>query len=207
MVQCSTILQDRDAYPATMSMSRQVRLDTLPMLSSENIPITAHASLAATTQQRDSLPDSQESFVSTSTGSLAAPRLLSSSSNISNSTGADTELTSPTSSNGPFSQRSLLDSSHAILASPTKQQPQSVRPNAPRINTDLKNESSSGSGVTATSPMSVDFPPLIQGSKRTASGTVKSAGSERVGSSSTATLVGHTRNTSMDSNASRIGEV
>ena len=153
------------------------------------------------------MPDSQESFVSASSSTFAVPRLLSSSSNISNSTGADTEFPSPTSSNGPSSQSQTFDSSQPIPPSPNQTRPQHSRPTAPMIDTDLRDGGGSGSGGTATSPMSVDTPLLTQGSKRTASGTVKTTISGVMENPMRAPPGRHSRNTSVDSNASRIGEV
>jgi hypothetical protein len=75
------------------------------------------------------------------------------------------------------------------------------------INTDLRDSGGSGSGGTATSPMSVDTPLLTQGSKRTASGTVKTTISGVMENPMRAPPGRHSRNTSVDSNASRIGEV
>lgn len=153
------------------------------------------------------MPDSQESFVSASSSTFAVPRLLSSSSNISNSTGADTEFPSPTSSNGPSSQSQTFDSSQPIPPSPNQTRPQHSKPTAPMIDTDLRDRGGSGSGGTATSPMSVDTPLLTQGSKRTASGTVKTTISGVMENPMRAPPGRHSRNTSVDSNASRIGEL
>jgi hypothetical protein len=166
-----------------------------------------HLPLIATTR-RDMMQDSQESYVSAASGGFAGPRLLSSSSNISNSTGPDTELTSPTSSNEPSSQSQGFDSSQSVTASPPCQRPQQYsRPIAPPLNTDLRESSGSGS-ATATSPMSIDTPALAPASKRTASGTLKQAGCSTMESPMRAPARGgHSRNTSTDSNVSRIGEV
>ncbi|KAF2502322.1 hypothetical protein BU16DRAFT_4863 [Lophium mytilinum] len=169
-----------------------------------------HSSTITTTTRRDGVPNSQESFVSAASSGFGAPRLLSSLSNISNSTGADTELTSPTSSNEPSSQSQGFDSSQSVTASPPRPRPQQQsRPIAPPLNTDLRQNSSGSGSATATSPMSMDAPFLAPSSKRTASGTVKSAGSNSTMDSPMRAPVrgGHSRNTSTDSNASRIGEL
>ncbi|KAF2816911.1 uncharacterized protein BDZ99DRAFT_513180 [Mytilinidion resinicola] len=170
-----------------------------------------HASAIPTTTRRDVVPNSQESFVSVaSSGFAAGPRLLSSWSNISNSTSAETELTSPTSSNAPSSQSQGFDSSQSVAASPPRPRAQQQsRPIAPPLNTDLRENSTGSGSATATSPMSIDTPFLAPASKRTASGTVKSAGSSSTVESPMRAPVrgGHSRNTSTDSNVSRIGEL
>ncbi|KAF2472894.1 uncharacterized protein BDR25DRAFT_283481 [Lindgomyces ingoldianus] len=159
----------------------------------------AHPSNISKLYNRD-LPDSQESFVSASSRTSAAPRLLLSSSNISNATVPDTEFTSPSSSNAPSSQSQLLEP--AMLLSPTRARGVNSRPNAPRIETDNAPRTTD----KTASPMSIDSPVLAQASKRTASGTVKSAG--LTVDSSVAVASGHRRTISVESNSNpRIGEL
>ncbi|OCL05861.1 hypothetical protein AOQ84DRAFT_344143 [Glonium stellatum] len=187
-------------------MSRPASRDQLPTRLPDTINSSCSSTIAIPTQ-REIVPDSQESFVSASSSTFTAPRLLLSPSNISNSTAADTEFTSPTSSNGPSSQSKVFNSSQPIPPTPNQTRRQHSRPAAPVVDTDLRNGSGNGSGGTATSPMSVDTPLLTQGSKRTASGTVKTTMSGILDSPMRAPPSRHSRNTSIDSNMSRIGEV
>ncbi|KAF2193303.1 hypothetical protein K469DRAFT_693324 [Zopfia rhizophila CBS 207.26] len=154
---------------------------------------TAHPSNIAKLYHRDQLQDSQESFVSTASSTFTAPRLLSSSSNISNSTAADTEFTSPGSSNAPSSQNQI-EANRTMPPSPTVARGQHPQATTTRIDTNAPR-----TGDTAASPMSVEFPVLTQGSKRTASGTMKNAGLPV--DSSVAAVSGHRRNISVESNS------
>ncbi|KAF2122343.1 hypothetical protein BDV96DRAFT_142592 [Lophiotrema nucula] len=147
------------------------------------------------------LPDSQESFVSTASSTFAAPPLISSSSNVSNSTAADTDFTSPSqSSNFPHSQSQV---ERNAPPSPTQARAHNAQPHAPRIDT----TSAPRTGDTAGSPMSLDSPGLVPGSKRTASGTVKNA-VQSVNVSAAPVGAAHKRTKSTESGANpRIGEL
>jgi hypothetical protein len=164
----------------------------------DNITAAARPANISTLYKRD-LPDSQDSYVSNASAAFAAPALMSSSSNISTSTAADTDFTSSTSSHAPLTQPRPAEK--IAPASPTQARAQQhVQAFAPRIDTTLAQRT----GDTAASPMSLESPGLTQGSKRTASGVIKTAGSTE--ESPTAPTFAHKRNKSTGSNT-RIGEV
>ncbi|KAF2198109.1 hypothetical protein GQ43DRAFT_423169 [Delitschia confertaspora ATCC 74209] len=151
------------------------------------------------------LPTSQESLlsVSPSSGTGTAFRSFYSSSNLSQSTNADTEFTSPASSNGPSSQSQEFDSSQTTQKSSARKRDEHAQMFAPLVDTDIVPRT----GVTASSPMSADFPVLTPGSKRTASGAVKSNGF--IAECSPKTISEHRRTMSVDSAGApvRVGEL
>ncbi|KAF2089611.1 hypothetical protein K490DRAFT_63747 [Saccharata proteae CBS 121410] len=153
-------------------------------------------------------PDgSQESYVSeaasssSSAGAAGAPppptRLLSSQSVLSSASVPETEVTSPAvssqRSNG-FVAVNQIDRDGQRPVTPGKENARGRFSNA-----------TEGAGSATTSPMVVDSQMLTQGSKRTASGAVKMASKPLFARSHG--MVGHSRNTSLDSNMSRIGEL
>lgn len=191
------------AYPANMRKSRSTHQKHVrrhsPRPATENLN-SAHPPSISQLYKRE-LPDSQESFVSAASSIYTAPPLLSSSSNMSNSTAADTDFTSPPSSNVPPSQSQPLE--RPLPLSPVQARGQNAQATAPRIDT----TPALRIGDTAASPMSLDSP-VTQGLKRTADGTLKSAG--LTVDSAVESSIGHKRNKSMGSEASsnpRIGEV
>jgi hypothetical protein len=143
----------------------------------------------------EALPDSQQSSAPVSYGAYTAPSLLPSSSDVSNVTVPDTELTSPISPDGHPRQPQDYDATQCLPQSPMRPRDRSAQ-DIPRVNTDI----SLRTGDTAASPMSIDRPPLTQGSKRTASGVVKNkqtAGDSP--STSVAAPSPHKRHISVDS--------
>ena len=150
------------------------------------------------------LSNSQESYVSASS-TAAAPRLQSSSSNVSNASVPETVLTSPTTSE--FSQQQLPSPQESQLTEKPvdNERPRPPRPEAPGIDVTTAGTKRDSVNSSQTSPMAVDAPGLTHGSKRTASGLIKSAIPETAGSPTRPTHGGHLR-TSSDSHTSRIGD-
>lgn len=145
----------------------------------------------------DSLTNSQESYISNL--STSGPQLLSSSSNVDSGSAADTELSSPYSSQAPNGQSNVAPENFSKPTAPSELSIDQTRPFTPPVTVPLR--SSNGS-----SPMSIDTKAATQGSKRTASGTVKANVAGPTSPSKTAHM-GHSRTTSMESNASRISDV
>jgi len=111
--------------------------------------------------------DSQESIISNSSFS-SKPLGLFSSSNVSTATvqTVDSDLTSPTSP----------EKLHGIAKEAIDfQLPQLPRPHTPGLSNGSKEAGSEQVSSASTSPMSVEAPRLNKGSKRTASGAIKSA--------------------------------
>ncbi|KAF2136753.1 uncharacterized protein K452DRAFT_208361, partial [Aplosporella prunicola CBS 121167] len=157
------------------------------------------------TTQPDALPGSQESYVSASSTASTAPRLPSLGSNLSTESVADSDLTSPATSNASHAQPKPSSQVNHGPGTPVAHDPARVaRPITPQPDTAPRDAVANASAIT--SPMSVDTPTLTQGSKRTASGTVKHA---TVGSQGKTGLLSglHSRTTSSDSNVSRIGQL
>ncbi|KAF2760545.1 hypothetical protein EJ05DRAFT_288556 [Pseudovirgaria hyperparasitica] len=161
-------------------------------------------SLAASTGLKETLPVSQVSFVSTassSTNATTASRLLSSSSSLSTSNGADTTLTSPTSSISNSSQPRHYEKTESTSKADTELVPTldtgfSYRETQIPISATTGTEDSSSNDSTVTTPISLDAPVLVQGYKRTASGTVKGSIANNPNSALTEKARGHRRGTS-----------
>ncbi|KAF2837266.1 hypothetical protein M501DRAFT_995838 [Patellaria atrata CBS 101060] len=117
--------------------------------------------------------NSQESYISTSSSNSSIPQLFPSSSNISTVSAPDTELASPSSVSMPSSQSQQEKASPKSQKFFNEDRGGQARPLTPRIDTEMKD------GVDVAdvnpSPMVVDTPVLAQGSKRTASGAIKSS--------------------------------
>ncbi|KAH7128691.1 hypothetical protein B0J11DRAFT_276615 [Dendryphion nanum] len=160
---------------------------------------TAHPTAIANLYSRD-ITDPQDSYLSAASSEFTAPGLLSSSSNISNSTAAETDFTSPSITSAPSSQAYPVE--RYVPPSPTQSRSQNVQTPAPRINT----TNALRTGDTAASPMSLDSPSITQGSKRTASGVIKSAVTGATMERISTPPVGHKRSKSTGSNT-KIGEL
>ncbi|KAF2257840.1 hypothetical protein CC78DRAFT_538235, partial [Lojkania enalia] len=199
MLKAGYALPAEAAYPAATMSSTSRRPESCPhtywalsLPDSVNPPGPVHVPDPFKREQ----PDSQELFVSAVSSSFTAPTLVSSSSNVSNSTAADTEFTSPSSTTAPSNQTQPIE--RVVLPLTTQARARDAQPHAPRVDT-----SALRTGNTAASPMSIDSPVLALGSKRTATGSVKSAG--LTVDTVEASPVGHKR-TKSESN-SRIGEL
>lgn len=114
------------------------------------------------------LHNSQESILSASSFSSKPAGLFPSSSNVSTATvqTVDTDLTAATS---PEQFNSLAKKTIEL------QQEQSQRPHTPGLTDGSKDGGSEQISTASTSPISVDTPYLNKGSKRTASGAIKSS--------------------------------
>jgi len=153
------------------------------------------------------LPNSQESYVSTSS-STSAPRLQSSLSDLSNPSIPETALTSPTASDHSQGQSETPQKSQLAEKPASSERQEQPRARTPNIDIAAANAKRDSVNSTQTSPMSIDTPGLTHGSKRTASGLVKPAMPDTPASPVTATPCKHSRTTSLDSNnGHRIGEV
>ncbi|KAK8242932.1 hypothetical protein IWZ00DRAFT_546462 [Phyllosticta capitalensis] len=151
---------------------------------------------------------SQESQLSVSSTTSAAPRLLSSQSNVSTDSIPETESTSPATSN--VSSHIDLSKTATATANASASAPlqNPVAPNTcitPRKQTALQHDFSPRSA--AGSPMAIDTPPTSRGAKRTASGLIKPPTSAYAGNETGASSTAHSRNTSTESGLSRIGKL
>ncbi|KAK7539335.1 uncharacterized protein J3D65DRAFT_276081 [Phyllosticta citribraziliensis] len=172
-----------------------------PSVSSPHHPAT-YKTIAGTSHPSAS----QESQLSASSTTSAAPRLLSSQSNVSTDSIPETESTSPATSN----VSTQIDPSKPVVATLGASAPVQ-RPGAldtcitPRKQTTLQHDSSPRSA--AGSPMAIDTPPTSRGAKRTASGLIKPPTSAYGGTETGASSAAHSRNTSTESGLSRIGKL
>lgn len=148
---------------------------------------------------RAELPNSQDSIVSAASSTFSAPILPSTLSTLSNSTTTDVEITSSATSYVPSSQ--TQPSERAAPPSPKQPRDQDELTTPPIDAVDAPR-----TGGTAASPMLLDAPTLVQGSKRTASGMVKGSGS--IVDGPLPATGGHKRTKSTDSGSNpRIGQV
>ncbi|EON63667.1 hypothetical protein W97_02895 [Coniosporium apollinis CBS 100218] len=178
---------------------------TYPTISTSNERIKSENKLSQVHQQP--LPNSQESYVSTSS-STSAPRLQSSLSDLSNPSIPETALTSPTASDHSQSQSETPQKSQLAEKPASSERQKQPRARTPNIDIAAANAKRDSVNSTQTSPMSIDTPGLTHGSKRTASGLVKPAMPDTPASPVTATPCKHSRTTSLDSNnGHRIGEL
>ncbi|USP75602.1 uncharacterized protein yc1106_02876 [Curvularia clavata] len=146
---------------------------------------------------------SQDSNHSAVSSTFSAPALASSSSTLSTSTTTETESTAPSSTHVESQGKSAVAPT-PMLEQPAKTSGVDARA-APRIDTAPVKESPSGD--TAASPKSLESP-ATQGSKRTADGSLKTAGVVLEAPASYRPMAAHKRNKSMDTHSgTRIGEL
>jgi hypothetical protein len=138
-------------YPAKLEPKR---------VSPARVAAASHSSPALSSNPNESVPNSQETHISSSSKGSVIPRLPSDSSSLSNASLPSTESTSP---------HSLHHKSFSQTVNGAQRFQRPVTPEA-------HNASKSGfdgAHSSSTSPISVDSPHLKHGSKRTASGAVK----------------------------------
>jgi len=151
------------------------------------------------TNLNESIPNSQDTHISSSSKASAVSQLASDSSSLSNAS-FDTSSTSPISLKAPLVQNS------SYLPTPL----QIARPTTPEVRNALRDGSSEVVSSDSTSPMSMDSQQLKQGSKRTASGAVKGPAvgsgslSEHPGQSSHLEGAGRARSSSR---AAEVGQI